>query len=115
MTRVERRGAVRVPARLAMEIKVGEDAAHVETVNVSASGVYFTSPTFIEPLTKLRIVLDIPGEGGRSGGLVCDGVVVRTEPEVEEAAVSEYQVACYFTDVADAERLEKYILSHVPF
>jgi hypothetical protein len=98
-----------------MEIKVGEDAAHVETVNVSASGVYFTSPTFIEPLTKLRIVLDIPGEGGKSRGLVCDGVVVRTEPEANEATVSEYQVACYFTDVSDAERLEKYILSHVPF
>jgi len=115
MTKVERRGAVRVPARLAMEIVVGEDAAHVETVNVSASGVYFASPTFIEPLTKLRVVLDIPGAAGQPGGLVCEGVVVRTEPEASETGVTEYQVACYFTDVADAARLEKYILSHVPF
>ena len=98
-----------------MEIVVGEDAAHVETVNVSASGVYFTSTTFIEPLTKLRVVLDIPGEAGQPGGLVCDGVVVRTEPDAGETGVTEYQVACYFTDVADTARLEKYILSHVPF
>jgi len=100
---------------MAMEIVIGEDAAHVETVNVSASGVYFTSTTFIEPLTKLRVTLDIPAEPGKSGGLVCDGVVVRTEPEAHEDGVTEYQVACYFTDVSDTERLEKYILSNAPF
>jgi len=43
--------------------------------------------------------------------------VVRTEPEVETTGEDDYQVACYFTDISDQdrERLESYILRHVPF
>ena len=44
VAQVERRGAVRVAARLAMEIKVaGGDGARAETIDVSANGVYFAS------------------------------------------------------------------------
>ena len=47
----------------------------------------------------------------------CDGVVVRTEPETETPSAREYQVACYFTEISDADRtrLESYILRNVPF
>ena len=117
MTTSERRGAVRVPARLAMEITIGEDAAHVKSLNVSASGVYFTSSKFIEPLTKLRVTLDLRGsaDARSSSPVACDGVVVRIEPEVQDPAIAEYQVACYFTDVSDPAALESYIVGHVPF
>lgn len=119
MTHVERRGAVRVPARLAMEIAVHGDKASVESLNVSANGVYFTTPTYIPVLTKLRITLDLAGEGkgARSSSVACDGVVVRTEPEFEDPATDEYSVACYFTSISDSdqEKLEEYILKHVPF
>lgn len=119
MTQVERRGAVRVPARLAMEIAVHGDTAHVESLNVSANGVYFSSSTYIPVLTKLRITLDLPGtgKGARSRSVACDGVVVRTEPEAQEDSVDEYNVACFFTSISDQDRekLEQYILKHVPF
>ncbi len=116
MTKVERRTAARVPARLAMELTLGGGRTRAETLNVSANGVYFASTTFIPLLTKLRITLELPEEGAPSK-VTCDGVVVRTEPEVETAGEDDYQVACYFTDMSelDRERLESYILRNVPF
>ena len=79
MAKVERRGAVRVPARLAMEIAVAGDTSRVESLNVSANGVYFMSSLYIPVLTKLRITLELPeDEGDRTRGVACDGVVVRT-------------------------------------
>jgi hypothetical protein len=117
MANAERRGAVRVPARLAMEIKVGGDAAHVESLNVSANGVYFASKSHIPMLTKLRITLDLSDEEGKSKNVACDGVVVRSEPEDADPSISEYQVACYFTSIGDRDQelLEAYILKNVPF
>lgn len=117
MSQAERRAATRVNARLAMEITVGDDSARTESLNVSANGVYFASSTFIPLLTRLRITLELPNETGGKSRVACDGVVVRTEPESERAGVAEYQVACYFTEIAehDQARLEAYILRHVPF
>jgi hypothetical protein len=117
MTHAERRGAARVNARLAMEITLGDGRARAESLNVSANGVYFASQRFIPLLTRLRITLELPGEGGGRSRVSCDGVVVRTEPEAETPDAGEYQVACYFTDISerDQSRLEAYILSHVPF
>jgi hypothetical protein len=68
-------------------------------------------------LTRLRITLELPNDKGGKSRVKCDGVVVRTEPEAELPTEGEYQVACYFTEIAelDQERLEAYILKHVPF
>ena len=100
-----------------MEITLGADRAAAESLNVSANGVYFASRAFIPLLTRLRITLELPEESGTASRVSCDGVVVRTEPEAEAASVREYQVACYFTEISDADRrrLESYILRHVPF
>jgi len=118
MTRVDRRGSARVPARLAMEITLGGgDRAAAESLNVSANGVYFASRAFIPVLTRLRVTLELPGESGAASRVACDGVVVRTEPETETASAREYQIACYFTEISDTDRqrLESYILRNVPF
>ena len=100
-----------------MEIVLGSERSSAESLNVSANGVYFASRAFIPLLTKLRVTLELPGEGGATSRVSCDGVVVRTEPENETPSAREYQVACYFTEIAEADRarLESYILRHVPF
>jgi hypothetical protein len=104
-----------------MEVRISDvDTARVESINVSANGVYFSSPTFIPELTRLDITLDLPqGEGKKTRGesVVCAGVVVRTDPPEPQAGVTEYEVACYFTsiDEADKEVLESYILKQVAF
>lgn len=121
MARVERREAVRIPAKLAMEIQIGgENSARVRSLNVSANGVYFSSSRYIPVLTKLDITLDLPladDEDAKGESVVCRGVVVRTEPEEEREGQDEYQIACYFTsiDEADRETLESYILKQVAF
>jgi hypothetical protein len=122
MTRTERRKSVRAPAKLAMEVKLsGKDCGHVETINVSANGVYFASKSYIAPLTRVEIVLVLPvsGEGQRAGTreVACEGVVVRTEPESPQKGVSRYDIACFFTsiDPGDRSHLESYILSQLNF
>ncbi len=117
MSHKERRGAVRVPARLAMEISLGTGAERVQSLNVSASGVYFTSSRFIEPLTRVQMTLALPDSDDPdvTHEVRCDGVVVRTVPEAADPDVDHYEIACCFTLVSDRERLENYILSHMPF
>ncbi len=120
MTERERRRKVRAPAKLAMEVKLsGKDYARVESLNVSANGVYFTSPTHIPLLTKLMINLALPGSGGPGRGreVACEGVVVRTEPETPRDDQGTYEIACYFTSISDddQEQLETYILGQLAF
>ena len=122
MTDNDRRRAVRAPAKLAMEIKVGgESESRAETINVSANGVYFTSKTYIAPLTRLQITLMLPGGHGSARAdrreVVCDGVVVRIDPESPAPGAGEYEVACYFTSITheDQDQLESYILNQLAF
>ena len=105
-----------------MEIRLsGKDCGHVETINVSANGVYFASKADIPPLTRLQIVLLLPeildGEKETTREVACEGVVVRAEPSSQEKSRSKFEIACYFTSITDSDRehLENYILSHLPF
>ncbi len=105
-----------------MELKLsGKPHGRVESINVSANGVYFSSPTFIPTLTKLEITLLLPDtldpESTKKHEVVCDGVVVRTEPEQQQEGVDAYEIACYFTSIPEAgrERLEAYILGQLAF
>jgi hypothetical protein len=121
MSRPERRKSVRAPAKLAMEVKLsGEDFGRLETINVSANGVYFASPTYIAPLTRLEIVLLIPEVGpgrSRSREVSCEGVVVRTQPETPGRSEDRYDIACFFTAISESDRadLESYILAQLTF
>ena len=119
MNSQERRRAVRAPAKLAMEIKLGGDMASAETINVSANGVYFSSSNHIAPLTRLQVTLMLPDAAGKGDTreVVCDGVVVRVDPETPQATPTDYEVACYFTSISERDRedLETYILAQLAF
>ena len=64
MSAKERRRAQRVDANLAVTISGGPAEAKGKTLNISSNGVYFQSPYFIEPLTKVKLELVIPPQGG---------------------------------------------------
>lgn len=102
-----------------MEIKLGGgEGATAETINVSANGVYFVTPDHIAPLTKLQITLMLPAsDSGAAKEVVCNGIVVRTEPEAPQSSETDYEIACYFTSISDADReqLEAYILGQLAF
>lgn len=99
-----------------MQVAVGSGTERVESLNVSANGVYFMSSAYLEPLTRLEIMLELP-IGDESRTVSCAGVVVRVQPEVEKDDVEEYNIACYFTDVSsdDQDALEAYILQQMAF
>ncbi|MFH2052322.1 MAG: PilZ domain-containing protein [bacterium] len=116
---MERRRAQRVNASLNLEVRVprvdgSELTASLETINISSSGIYFKSDHFIEPMTKLAMVLEVlvSSNGGDSYAPVpCEGLVVRSNPEAEVEGCNNYEIAVFFTQIepGGAENLEKHI------
>ena len=103
----ERRKSKRVDANLNLAVKIpradgSHQAATLETINISSSGVYFRSDHFIEPMTKLAMDLEVgvPGDapdGAETALVPCEGLVVRCVPEVETADCDHYEIAVFFT------------------
>lgn len=104
MALVERRRASRVSAELPVSFEHGTEAFTAQTRNLSASGVYCTLRRFIEPMTKLRMWLDIPSHP-QPTRLSCEGVVVRVEPPRPTPGHSTYHLAIFFNDLAARDRL----------
>jgi hypothetical protein len=108
--RVERRKTQRVDATLKLEVQIPRDdgelqAASLETLNISSSGIYFRSDRFLEPMTKLEMVLELPISAGtdQSGpeiaAVPCEGIVVRVTPEEEQEGCDHYEIAVFFTGI----------------
>ena len=106
----ERRKGQRVDANLKLEVSIPrpdgtQEPVSMETLNISSSGIYFKSDHFIEPMTKLDIVLDLPthkDEEGRPDKIAsahCEGIVVRVLPETAGPDVAHYEVAVFFTQI----------------
>ena len=118
----ERRGALRVDARLSLRIDTpGDDSTPqstiLETINISTSGAYFQSASFLPPMTKLALQLELPVISELGGTaedvelVACEGLVVRTTPEEELAHQESYEIAVFFThlEAGAAEVLERHI------
>jgi hypothetical protein len=118
----DRRLAQRVDAKLKLAVKLplsdgSEEAASLETVNISSSGIYFKSSSYIEPMTKLDMGLELsvpsttkPKQAGIAT-VKCQGIVVRVTPEDGEPEDGEWEVAVFFTyiDSSGLQALEKHI------
>jgi len=117
----ERRKAQRVDANLRLKVQIpladgSLQPATIETLNISSSGVYFRSDHFMEPMTKLNMILDLPlpaeGEGEmRMAAANCEGIVVRVVPEDPDAQVDSFEVAVFFTQIEDQGR--EYLKQHI--
>lgn len=107
----DRRSFKRVAANIPAQIILtdGPEAITVETVNVSASGVYCSVPRYIPPDTTLRMTLILPRvEDGKIENRLIDfrAVTVRTDHEKEEWQVHPYRVAVQFEDVPEEQQRE---------
>lgn len=111
MSLKERRKAKRIDARLAVTVLDGPAEATGHTLNISTNGVYFQSPHFIEPLTRVRLSLVVPRTEGKEENIDCDGVVVRVEPENKDSSVDLYKIAVFFTYISKSSQngLDRYI------
>lgn len=106
----EKRKARRVDATLNLEVQIPRgdgslETASLETINISSSGVYFRSDSFIEPMTKLAMRLDVnvpdeSGDGLERAPVNCEGIVVRTDPDAPTPDCSQYETAVFFTSIS---------------
>ncbi len=106
----ERRKGQRVDANLKLEVSIPRpdgtpQPVSMETLNISSSGIYFRSDHFIEPMTKLDMLLELPthrdaeGRPDQIAAARCEGIVVRVLPETEGPDVANYEVAVFFTQI----------------
>jgi len=112
----ERRQAPRITAKLAMQVSGGEEASVLttESINLSTSGIQFLSRAFLSPLTKVSLTILLPPFGRRlrrERMLKVDGVIVRCEESERAKQRPRYELACYFTDLAegDLDLVEQYV------
>lgn len=106
----EKRQALRIEERLPIKIIEGASGMVVETKNISASGVYFTTDKPMPIMSKVMITMLIPDAHGKNSKVECAGTVVRTAP-ANERDKTLYETAIFFDDIT--EKAKNTILKHI--
>ena len=99
----ERRRAPRLAESVSLDITEAKAPVQAEMKNLSATGVYCALNRFIPPMTKLRLLFELPG-GIRRTQIRCAGVVVRVDPIVTTESQARYHTGIYFTELSDRDR-----------
>lgn len=113
----ERRRSPRISRRLPFYVKSDSHDLVTETINISSSGAYCQVDKYIEPMTKVAVVLFLPIKLNDNRvinkKLKCEGVVVRTE----ESRLTEgkFNIAVFFNNIkkVDLNSISRYIASHL--
>jgi hypothetical protein len=114
----ERRKHRRATLELPLDVEgasAGDKAIRAKTVNLSAGGFYCKVPFHVPLLTKLKVSMAVPvrDEKGREEDhvIMCEGMVVRIMPEKPQPKAKTYEIACFFTDIGDYDRMiiEEYL------
>lgn len=110
----ERRRAPRIAHEVPVTIRHADGEFVVHTKNLSASGAYCVFKRFVPLMTKLDIHLRIPSNP-HAKEIACQGVVVRIEPPHADPDCRHYDVAIFFSDLAEMARasLTAYIHQHL--
>jgi hypothetical protein len=98
-------------AEISIAMRSGGPGGAVEelrSVNLSAGGVCYESPVWVEPYTRLEMMFVFPPQHGardaRERVVEAGAVVVWTDPERQAEAPRKYKVACTFTSIAASDR-----------
>ena len=76
----------------------------LQTINLSAGGMFCTSPTFIAPMTRLSLMMEVPHRDAPAR-IEGEAVVVRTEPGAPVPSHrGGYRVALFFSRLEDDDR-----------
>ncbi len=106
----EKRSTPRIEEKLAIKVTEGDYRTVVETKNISASGVYFTTDKPIPLMSKVIITLLLPTNAGKNTKIECRGTVVRVLP-MDAQAKTMYETAIFFDEIT--EKVKNIILRHV--
>ena len=108
----ERRRHPRLENNVPLKIRSDDFDIITETKNLSSSGVYCRVNKYLEPMTKLKILLLLPTKKGHkketTKKISCQGVIVRTESIPGDEY---FNIAIYFNDILqkDINCLNDYI------
>ena len=111
----ERRRAPRIKDEgLSLKLNAGDFDTVTHTLNVSASGIYCKIPKEIPLMSRVKIVLMIPGmskEDKMVHSMTVDGIVVREHPVIIDGEVKHYDIAIFFEDLSpkNKEIISNYI------
>ena len=106
----EKRSMPRIEEKLPIKIAEGDYRAVVETKNISASGVYFTTEKPIPLMSKVLITLLLPNSPGKNTKIECNGTVVRVLPMSDRDSAL-YETAIFFDDIT--EKTKAIISRHI--
>lgn len=112
----ERRKHPRIFKKLPLKLKSNSFDLSAETLNISSSGACCQIDKYLEPMTKLSIIMMLPVKLKNNivvtKKVSCKGVVVRTEKIREE---NKFNIAIFFSDVPnpDAKNINRYIETHL--
>lgn len=107
MVQDERRTFPRIAdSGFAMELKLGEFDTIIHTHNVSASGAYCKIDRQVPLMSRVKLVLMMPGEKREDAaeGLEISGVVVREHPVIIDGQTKHYDLAIFFDDISSSAR-----------
>lgn len=96
----ERRKYPRLDRNLPLKISCDNFDIVTETKNLSSIGAYCEIDKYLQPLTKLKIILLLPLKSKKAvvtKKISCQGVVVRTE--AIPLKNDRYNIAIYFNDI----------------
>ncbi len=101
---IEKRKDPRSHHKLPLKLSIDGVDIVTETRNISSSGAYARVNEFVEPMTKLKIILMLSfhQEGGiKEKKISCQGVVVRCVCDAQQGG---FFVAIFFNDITQENR-----------
>jgi hypothetical protein len=76
----------------------------LETINLSAGGMFCTSSEYIAPMTRMALQMRLPGSAA-ARPIEGEAIVVRTEPSAQAAPPGGgYRIALYFSRLEEDDR-----------
>ena len=113
-SRGERRKKPRAKGIAGLAVGLASQGRSADIIDISLSGLRFTTDEPIECMTQLVMTLVVPAtnpsSGEKSTDVQCKGAVVRCEPSGPDEDCS-FDVAVFFTSLDDAARetIEEYV------
>ena len=108
----EKRKHPRIKKNLPLKISSGDFDIVTETENISCIGAYCRVDKYIEPMTKLKVLILLPIYKRKTvvnKKVECEGIVVRTENSGN--GNHQYNVAIFFNDIKneDMKKVSDYV------
>ncbi len=109
----ERREFPRLNQQLPISVAANGYDFVTSTMNISCLGAYCRIEKYVPPFTRVRIKMDLPIAKNEKAEVECDGVIVRSEDDMDKGG---FNVAIFFNRITDAPRkkITQYINQFLP-